>query len=161
MLLTEIFDKQFHIEWEQELFSKQEKDKVAIIYIENNGEISSRDTKIEVSFNERDIKDLTDKAINIMFFATTDKEIQTIDSTNRNKEQFLIFSAVYQAIKEYLVKYGSDIEYITFAAIKSNKDNRTKLYDTFIKKYASKLGFKLLNKSLIDFREYTYVLKRI
>jgi len=62
-----------------------------------------------------------------------------VTSTNRN--QFRIFSIVFEIIKEFLNREKS-IKYAEFTA---KEPSRQKLYSKFIEKYADKFGFELDN----------------
>jgi len=153
MLLTEIFDKQFDIDWVNHPGSSGG---TALIKI--------NDIEIEVGFDFV-YRDIDTEILSIYFYVTNEYHDFTVNLLNRNKYQFLIFSAVYQVVKEYLTDYGEEIDLITFSAAKdeNQKNNRNKLYDLFIKRYASKLGYELMEKNLINYpkvSEYEYILKR-
>jgi len=138
MRLAEIFDKQFDIKWEKENIE----DTKAFLDISN--------IPIEIFFEK-----ISDIEIYISF-----KTDQLTRITNKNKDQFLIFSAVYQAIKEYLDNHR-EIELVTFTSFDKK---RSILYKMFIDKYASKLGFKLdnLHSNTGEYHHSTrYTLKRI
>jgi len=117
MKLTEIFDKQFDIEWS---------------YFDNN-EISI--AKVEkLNLQIKFIK-LRDDMISISFSINN-----KMSTTHKNKDQFIIFSAVYQAINEYLSKNN----YIDSVVFECSDAKKADLYKLFIDKYASKFGFKLV-----------------
>jgi len=118
MKLTEIFDKQFDFDWDY----NTDRGDVAFTRLDNN-------SMLKVFF-----EDLTNNQIGIAFSLNN-----RFSTTYNNKDQFLIFSAVYQAIKDYF-HYNHDIDSIYFSAEEGSK---VKLYRKFIDRYASKFGFKL------------------
>jgi len=123
MLLSEIFDKQFDIKWIKDFSGTN----IAIVDKLN----------LEVYLSNFSYEE-DGYTVNIEFSVD-----DTFGKTNNNKNQFLIFSAVYQVIKEYLTK-NNDIVAIKFS---SDGENRTALYKKFIEKYASKFGFKLVKNT--------------
>jgi len=127
MKLVEIFDKQFKIKWEK----NEGVTKAFIDIFGNNVIVIFTESFFEDDSNEDD--PLLTNRCRIVFFVNG-----KIDQTNINKDQFLIFSAVYQAIKQMV--YKDNYDEIVFEAEGSS---RIKLYKTFIDRYASKLGYKL------------------
>jgi len=66
---------------------------------------------------------------------------ETFGITGINRNQFKIFSIVFEIIKEFFNK-EKEIEYVEFTA---KEQSRKKLYSKFIEKYANKFGFELDN----------------
>jgi len=136
MKLTEIFNKQIKLHWEMARYAEGESTAIFKLPSSDDG------SHIEVIFESEIVKNeglLYDEMIvHIEFLYFDEKGKSTASLIHRNKEQFLIFSGVYQAIKEYLKEW--DVDIIMFSAVDSK---RVALYKKFIDKYAHKLGFKL------------------
>jgi len=143
MKLTEIFDKQIKLHWEMSRYAEGESTAIFKLPSSDNG------SHIEVFFESEIVKNeelLYDEMIvHIEFLYRDETGGYTTNLIHRNKEQFLIFSGVYQAIKEYLKEW--DVDFIVFSAVDSK---RVALYKKFVDKYAHKLGFKLREKNDYD-----------
>ena len=139
--LTEIFDSKID-------YTLENSDEWGSDYSFN---IDYDEYMVQIAFSNKLGSFIPDKTSIIISFSKNEKYSQSF----AEGKEYQVFSTVFNILKDYLKKH-KEITTLKFSA-KTNDKSRVKLYDAFIKKFASGIGFKLDNTE-IESDEKFYVL---